>query len=87
MTVDQNAPNWIMKTCWDSIAENTALMGNYTTEELQEALRAVSSTIAKIEKVRTKPTLGPSQRTLIERRLKALQIASDLISREIEKHN
>ncbi len=73
-----------MKTCWDSIAENIALMGNYTKEELQEALRAISSTIAKIEKVREKPTLGPSQRTPIERRLKALQIALELISREID---
>lgn len=72
-----------MKTCWDSIAENIALMGNYSTEELREALRAISSTIAKIEKVQAKPTLGPSQRTLIERRLKALQIASELIEREI----
>jgi hypothetical protein len=52
---------------------------NYTREELEEALKAISSTIAKIEKVRIKDSLGPSQKTLITRRLKALRIASDLI--------
>lgn len=59
-------------------------MGNYTMEELEEALRAISSTIRKIEKVQEKPTLGKSQQTLIERRLKAMKIASELISREME---
>ena len=33
-------------------------MGNYTREELEEALRAISSAIRKIEKVQEKPTLG-----------------------------
>lgn len=59
-------------------------MGNYTREELEEAFRAISSTIRKIEKVQEKPTLGKSQQTLIERRLKAMKIASELISREME---
>lgn len=59
-------------------------MGNYTKEEFGEALRAISSTIRKIEKVREKPTLGKTQQTLIERRLKAMKIASELISREME---
>ncbi|WP_371362109.1 hypothetical protein SRRS_33460 [Sporomusa rhizae] len=59
-------------------------MGNYTREELEEALRAIASTIRKIEKVQEKPTLGKSQETLIERRLKAMKIALELISREME---
>lgn len=59
-------------------------MGNYTREELEEAFRAIASTVRKIEKVQEKPTLGKSQQTLIERRLKAMKIASELISREIE---
>jgi len=59
-------------------------MESYTEEELREALRAILSTVSKIEKVREKPTLGASQRTLIERRLKAFVIASELINREIE---
>ncbi len=62
-------------------------MGNYTREELEEALRAISSTIRKIEKVQEKPTLGKSQQTLIARRLKAMKIASELISREMENAN
>ena len=56
-------------------------MKAYTKEELDEALRAIASTVGKIEKVRGKETLGRSQQTLIERRLKALQIASDLSRR------
>ena len=59
-------------------------IGNYTREELEEALRAIASTIRKIEKVQEKPTLGKSQQTLIARRLKAMRIASQLISREME---
>jgi hypothetical protein len=39
--------------------------------------------IGKIEKVRGKDTIGVSQRTLIDRRLKALQIASELIAAKI----
>lgn len=59
-------------------------MENYTREELEEALRAIASIIRKIEKVQEKPMLGKSQETLIERRLKAMKIASELISREME---
>jgi len=54
-----------------------------TQEELQEALTAISSMIGKIEKVSEKETLGPSQQTLIARRLRALQIASELITAKI----
>ena len=60
-------------------------MPNYTKEELEEALRAIASTVGKIEKVRAKPTLGSSQRTLIERRLKAFQIATELILAKLEE--
>ena len=60
-------------------------MKEYSKDELQEALRAISSTIGKIEKVRNKETLGRSQQTLIERRLKALEIASELIMGKIEE--
>ena len=60
-------------------------MKAYTKEELDEALRAIASTVGKIEKVRGKETLGRSQRTLIERRLKALQIAADLIEAKLEE--
>ena len=57
----------------------------HTQEELQEALRALSSMIGKVEKVSEKGTLGPSQQTLIARRLRALRIASELIATKIDE--
>jgi len=57
----------------------------HTQDELQEALRAISSMIGKVEKVSQKGTLGPSQRTLIARRLNALRIASELITTKIDE--
>ena len=58
-------------------------MERFTNEELEEALRAIASTIGKCEKVRPKLKPGTSQHTLLERRLKALYIASALIEREL----
>ncbi len=59
-------------------------MNNYTKEELEEALRAISSTINKCEKVLPKLKQGTSQHTLLIRRIKALHIASALITKELE---
>lgn len=59
-------------------------MENYTREELEEALRAIVSTISKCEKVQPKLKPGTSQHTLLIRRIKALRIASSLITRELE---
>lgn len=56
----------------------------YSQEELQEALRAIHSTIGKCEKVLPKLSVGKSQHTLTVRRIKALQIAASLITRELE---
>lgn len=58
-------------------------MGQFTKAELEEALRAVSSMIHKCEKVQEKQTLGVSQQTLLRNRIKALYIASDLITKAI----
>lgn len=60
-------------------------MNDYTKEELQEALRAIESTISKCEKVQPKLKPGTSQHTLLVRRIKALQISSALIKRELEQ--
>lgn len=54
-------------------------MGDFTKEELDEALRAIASTISKCEKVQPKLKEGTSQHTLPVRRIKALRIASSLI--------
>lgn len=59
-------------------------MENYTKKELEEALRAIVSTISKCEKVQPKLKPGTSQYTLLIRRIKALRIASSLITRELE---
>ena len=59
-------------------------MGQYTKEELQEALRSIASTISKCEKVQPKLKPGTSQHTLLVRRIKALHIASDLIQKELD---
>lgn len=58
-------------------------MDKFTKEELEEALRAVTSTISKCEKVQPKLKQGTSQHTLLVRRIKALSIASALIQREL----
>lgn len=59
-------------------------MDNYTKEELNDALRAIASTISKCEKVLPKLKQGTSQHTLLIRRIKAFQIASTLITKELD---
>lgn len=58
-------------------------MDEFTKEELEEALRAIASTISKCEKVQPKLKPGTSQHTLLVRRIRALQIASVLVKREL----
>jgi hypothetical protein len=62
-------------------------MSNYTKEELEEALRAIGSTLSKCEKVLPKLKEGTSQHTLLIRRIRALRIASALIERELGRSN
>ena len=59
-------------------------MSDFTKEELEEALRAIDSTISKCEKVQPKLKPSTSQHTLLVRRIKALRIASSLKTRELE---
>lgn len=58
-------------------------METFTKDELQEALRAIVSTISKCEKVLPKLKPGTSQHTLLVRRIKALQISTALINKEL----
>ena len=58
-------------------------MDMFPKEDLEEALRAIASTIGKCEKVQPKLKQGTAQYTLLERRIKALYIASALIKREL----
>ncbi len=57
-------------------------MDKYTREELDEALRVVSSTISKCEKIQPKFAEGTSQHTLLKNRIKALYISKFLITDE-----
>ncbi len=59
----------------------------FTHEELSEALRAITSTIGKCENVQPKLKPGSSQHTLLVRRIKALTIASVLITQALEAQN
>lgn len=57
-------------------------MGKYTMEELEEALRVVSSTISKCEKAQQKFMEGTSQHTLLKNRIKAMYISKSFIGNE-----
>ena len=58
-------------------------MDTFAKEELEQALRAIVSTIGKCEKVLPKLKQGKAQHTLLSRRIKALHIAAALIKREL----
>ncbi|MCW3464383.1 hypothetical protein [Chitinophaga nivalis] len=57
-------------------------MMKYTKEELLAALRVVSSTISKCEKIQPKFAEGTSQHTLLRNRIKAMYISIALITEE-----
>lgn len=61
-------------------------MDSFTIGELQEAQRALLSTLQKCEKI-DRAKLGKSQNTLLERRIAALKIALALIEREQNNTN
>lgn len=58
-------------------------MAAYAREELEEARRAIVSTIHKCEKVLPKLKENSAQQTLLKRRIRALQISVDLLEREL----
>jgi hypothetical protein len=60
-------------------------MDSYAKEELEEAHRAIASTISKCEKVLPKLKPGTSQHTLLIRRIKALRISLSLITKALEE--
>lgn len=62
-------------------------MDNYTKEELGEALRVVSSTISKCEKMQLKFAEGTSHHTLLKNRIKAMYISKALITNEDVRDN
>jgi hypothetical protein len=74
------------------IAPTQRLMDNkmdceypFSKEELEEALRAIISTISKCEKAQMKLREGTPQFSLTHNRIKALRIASSLITKELNR--
>jgi hypothetical protein len=59
-------------------------METFTKTELEEARRAIDSTVDKCKKVQPKLKEGTSQHTLLIRRIKAFHIASVLIAQSLE---
>ena len=57
----------------------------YTPEELAEARQSIASTLSKCEKALEKLRPGSSAHTLTVRRIRAFQIALELIGREMER--
>ena len=57
-------------------------MENHTSDKLQEALRPIASLISKSEKAQQKLAPGTWQHTMLRDNLKALHIASTLMSKE-----
>lgn len=60
-------------------------MEDFTKKDLEEALQAIASMIGRTESAKGKFAQGTSQYTLQKNRLKALHIASSLISKELTK--
>ena len=56
----------------------------HTNEELVEALQSISSTNSKVEKILPKFNPGTSQHTLAVRRIKAFNIATKLMKRQLK---
>src|SRR4051812_14221486 len=57
---------------------------NYTTDELQEALRPIASLISKSEKAQQKLASGTWQHTMLRDNLKALHIAFALANKQTD---
>lgn len=78
----------VMIAAWRSTCRfdrRSSVSKAFSKDELAEALRAIVSTIRKCEQVEPKLKVGSSQHTLLVRRIRALQIASTLIRREMRK--
>lgn len=61
------------------------LLNDQTVEDLQEALRAITSLLSKCEKAQDKFSQGKSQHTLLKNRINALRLSSELITKAIEE--
>ena len=58
-------------------------MSDYTKNELEEAITSLASTLHKCEKMQESGRIQSSQKTLNDRRVKALKIALELMKKEM----
>ena len=58
-------------------------MTGYTKEELEEALKSITSTVGKCEKEMLKLKENSAQHTLLSRRIKAFRISVELIEKAL----
>jgi len=65
--------------------KGSAQRRKYSTEELHDASRAITSLVSKLEKVQMKLRKGTAQQTLVVNRLKALRISAALLGHETRK--
>jgi len=63
--------------------EETPENAVYSKEELEQALETCASVCSRVESILPKLSAGTSQHTLAVRRIRAFEIASALIQREI----
>ena len=61
----------------------SSFAGRYTEEELEDALAAFASVVNRVEKVLLRLNAGTPQHTLAIRRIKAFNIAVELIKRDM----
>ena len=61
-------------------------MSDYGKSELAEAKIALTSTLHKCEKIQDGKKLAASQQTLLDRRVRALRLALELIDREMNEN-
>ena len=65
------------------ITAEVALMSDFTKKDMEGALQAISSMTSKSEKTQKKLTQGTWQHTMLSDNLKALYIASPLLSKAL----
>lgn len=76
-----------LRIAWALMKKEADQTGNFTSDDLREALGAIASMIGKTEKVRAKFSSGTSHRTLQQNRLKALRIAEAMITLDLDKRD
>jgi uncharacterized protein YndB with AHSA1/START domain len=67
-----------------ALMSRTALEDPFSKDQQQQALRALTSIIEKVEKAHAKCAPGTSQDTLLKNRLRALRVGEALITLELE---